>query len=83
MAATGKTKVTCPKCGREGTLTTQKKKSREGERAYYVVIHYDPDTKKTRLCYLGPVERAYKQVNDPAALVVMLKEIVDRLAATR
>jgi len=47
-------RVRCPRCGKEGTLYQDK-------RGYRYVVHWDPQLKRSKTCYIGPDEtRGYK-----------------------
>jgi uncharacterized OB-fold protein len=43
----------CPRCG---SPVSWYERARRGERYYLLAVHFDPQSKSRRKCYLGPVD---------------------------
>jgi hypothetical protein len=43
----------CPRCG---SPVSWYERARRGERYYLLAVHFDPESRSRRKCYLGPVE---------------------------
>lgn len=73
----------CPRCGSQlSSISRIVRRSGKSAREYYIAIHYDPASKRTRSCYLGPLEyRAASKLHSELALgrvPIQLKGPLDR-----